>query len=223
MSKHYLLDIHTTDPAHGRLKELCIPNGGSTYIDGSYVVRVPDDVTISDTVSNATDLLAEKYAGILANSGLFTHIVYDDMLDPNGVNLANSVGIAVGMRNVCSIFPSSFWGTPGYPTSTLQMNMVSLGATTPTQCTVYWEVFTYGSWDVSHLPPFHAYRRYYYEEAESAIGCEVSFNNGVSWNSVTYGELFNIPVGDQGTQFIIRFVQGGTQARYYLGSWAVLY
>lgn len=218
MSKHYLLDIHQTDPTHGTIKGVEIPVSGHTYIDGTYVVSVPDDVDIPSSVTYAGALLTAKYAGMLANSGIFTHIVYDDMLDPNGINMAASACITTGMRNVCGLYPASFWATPGYPTPTMQMNMVTL-ATTPSEAMVYWEAFSYDEWDITTK----AYHRRYGIELETVFSCEVSFNNGASWIPTTHGTLLNIPPVDQGNQMIIRFTAGWGQTRYYLGSWAVLY
>lgn len=226
MSKHYLLDLYQTDPWAAKLNEVSVPASGASSIDGSYVIRVTDDIPISETVNNQTDLLTEKYAGMLANSGLFTRIVYDDMFDPNGINMANSVGISTGVRGVCSIFPPSFLGTPGYPTPTMQMNMVTIPAVpVATQCMVLYEVFTYSGWDYAGtIPGSHAYRRSYQEEAEYNLECVLSFNNGATWDSVPHGELHNIAPADQGNQLIVRFLQSGAAlTRFYLGSWAVLF
>ncbi len=224
MSKHYLLDIHQTDPGQ-KLQEVYIPDAGVSYIDGTYVVRVSDDIVIPDTTYTAADLITAKYAGMLANSGLFTRIVYDDMLDAVGINMGVSTGISTGMRGVCSLYPYSFWSTPGFPVPTMQMNMVGL-ATTPTQCEVHWELFKYGGWDVSSAPSGnHAYRRSYEEVDESSapVTCEVSFNNGSTWLVATPGDVLNIPLADQGNQLIVRFTRGFSNDRLYLGSWAVLY
>lgn len=224
MSKHYLLDIHQTDPGE-KLNEVSIPSSGSSYIDGSYVVRVPDDIVIPDTVTGANNLITAKYAGMLANSGIFTRIVYDDMSDPYGIDMANSICVTAGVRGACSLFPGSFWMTPGFPVPTMQMNVVTL-ATTPAQCQVHWELFTYGGWDYAGtIPGSHAYRRYYLEvdETTALCTCEVSFNNGSTWLVATPGDLLNIPVLDQGNLFIVRFTRGFSNDRIYLGSWAVLY
>ncbi len=225
MSKHYLLDIHQTDPGE-KLNEVCIPASGTSYIDGSYVVRVSDDITIPDTTYTAADLITAKYAGMLANSGIFTRIVYDDMLDATGIDMVNSTGISTGVRGVCSLYPYSFWSTPGFPVPTMQMNAVFVPPVpVVTQCEVHWELFKYGGWDVSHLPPFHAYRRYYEEvdETSAPVTCEVSWNNGSTWLTALPGDILNIPPADQGASLIVRFIRGWSNDRLYLGSWAVLY
>jgi hypothetical protein len=225
MSKHYLLDIHQTDP-WAKLNEVYIPDAGVSYIDGSYVVRVSDDIVIPDTTYTAADLLTAKYAGMLANSGLFTRIVYDDMLDASGIDMVNSTGISAGVRGICSLFPGSFWSTPGFPVPTMQMNMVTIPPVpVVAQCEVQWELFTYSGWDDSASPSAHAYRRSYTEvdEAVAPVTCEVSWNNGGDWLVATSGELLNIEPSKQGTQLIVRFTRAWSNDRLYLGSWAVLF
>jgi hypothetical protein len=222
MSKHYLLDIFANDPLHGAIKEVVVPvPGAPTTINGRYVVRVPDDIVIPDSVTNPNDLITQKYASMLANSGLFTSIVYDGMLDAAGIDVANSFGISTGVRGACSLYPA---GGITYPQSTMQMSMVAVGGVPVTQAMLRAELFKFVPID----NVTDRYLRGYSEVAVTGadVDCYLSFNNGATWVSAIDSTLVNVALADQGTQLIVKFVRtswSATNPRLYLGSWAVLY
>ena len=64
--------------------------------------------------------------------------------------------------------------------------------------------------------------RTYQEQSGSVLTVDVSFNNGGTFNTVNDGSLFLIAPIDQGSQFIIRFTNGGSDKRW-VGSWAVIF
>jgi hypothetical protein len=60
------------------------------------------------------------------------------------------------------------------------------------------------------------------EGSGSDLDCIVSFDNGLNTNPINNGEVLNIPVSDQGSDFILAF--GNTSSnRVYLGSWALIF
>lgn len=210
MSTHYLIDLFEPDVtfANSEINAVRDPANGQTNLGGNFVVRVPSDVSVQNPTS-LTDLLTKKYAGILANHAGFPRIAYDDMLDDAGINkLASGTNGTFGNRGVVSIGP-----TGGKVTS----NVVTLLAT-PVQAMMVWEVYDYAYTD----PATGLTSRTYREQTSSSLTCEISFNGGATFKPAVDGGLLNIPLGDRGTSFIVRFTNPGAN-RLWLGSWAVLY
>jgi hypothetical protein len=218
MSTLYLLDLFANDPTPGTIKEIVVPIATvPTLVTGRYVVRIPDDIVVPETITSSTDLLTAKYVGFLTN-GLFTNIVYDDMNDATGIDLVSSNGIATGVRGVNAIYPDGSLFTPR-----MQMNMVALAAAAPSQAMIRYELFKYTATDDLSA----RYLRGYEEVIPDVdVLCQLSFNNGATWLTAYDNTPLNIPVPDQGTQLIVRFTRttaSTVNPKLYLGSWAVLY
>lgn len=197
------------------------PNGGlQTKITGNYVVRVPDDTIVKDP-TDVSDLLTKKYQSTLAAYGLFTDMVYDDMLDGDGVNLSQSFGVSVGVKGQNSVYPP-----PGAPMSRMTTTATNItwggpGAG-PAQAIITWEVFRYVDTDSATGP----YGRDYLEvpTGTAPITVSISFNNGVTFLSATDKNLISIPGPARGTDIVVRFSHtGADNNRYFIGSWAVLF
>lgn len=186
-------------------------------ITGSYVVRVPDDVVVKNP-TGVSNLIAQKYASILAGMGLFGQVLYDDMLDTADINLVSSSGVTLGRKGMVSLYDggvltsttSAFtWGGPG---------------AAPSQAIVTWEVFKYEDTDDADAPYVRKYEEVSTSPATSPLTAEVSFNGGGTWTTVTDKNLVTIAAPDQGTSLVVRFTHDGTPSgRFFVGSWAVLF
>jgi hypothetical protein len=211
MSTLYLIDANTPILANSEINDVrWNPPGSDTLIlGGNFVVRLPDGVSIGPTdPTDLTDLLTKKYAGLLASHPMYTNIAYDDFTSTPGVSLANSSRIAFGNR--CT---TTFIGNPGV----FQSAMVTL-ASTPTQALVVYET----AYREDNNPIADRTQRIYVElDPAPYTTCQVSFDNGSTFLTTTNGALLNIPVPNQGSQFIIRIT--GTLPKLGLDSWAVIY
>lgn len=217
MSTHYLIDAHTTPMANSEINDIRFsPVNDTSPVNGNFIVRVDDGLDVRpEDVTGLTNLLAQKYAELLVSFPGFSNIVYDDMLDATGVDMANSVGLLTGERGVIALGPTQVFGAPE---PELRTATVVLGGS-PTECVVTWEVFSISRAD----PRDGRMVRSYVEESPADVLCNVSFNNWASTNAVTDGTLLNIPIPDQGTQLVLGFVPSGAITRRYFGSWAVTY
>jgi len=212
MTAHYLVDLFGSAafPVNVSLIDVREPDLGQSLANGCMVVRVPDYIQVVRPTDLA-DLLYQKYTGLLAFYAGFANVAADDLIDPTHINLAASVGIRTGKRNTVCIANSG----------NLRSNVYSLlPAPAPTVAVITWEVFEYVDTD----PKTGMYEREYKEASASEFTCLVSFDNGVNWNAVVSEGVFNVPVGQQGTDFIIRFTNASAPGReLFLGSWAVIY
>lgn len=218
MSTHYLIG-QTTSEINDVVAALGVPP--QTIITGNYVVRVPDDVVVQNP-TNLADLLTKKYAGILGTYGLFTQILYDDMLDATGVNLGASNGILVGRNGSIGLFPAHSPQTPVLQSTPMGITWGGMGAG-PAQATLTYELFEYLDVDDRDA----VYRRSYAEVAPDIdVTVEVSFNNGANFTNTTDKALMAIGVAEQGTQVVVRFTRTSdidVRGRVFIGSWALLF
>jgi len=206
MTSHYLVDQFHAPVGSSSLIDVRTPSNGQSLVNGAFVVRVPGGVSVKNPV-DLSDLLTKKYAGLLTFYAGFQFIVWDDMLDAAGVDLANVSGVVLGDRSTNGLQANG---------TLLQSVVVPLGSS-PTQAIVTWECFTVGDVD----PAGGRLERTYTEVAASSYTCEVSFDNGANYNPVLDGGVLNIPVPEQGSNFIIRFANGGTKT--FIGSWSVVF
>jgi len=218
MGTHYLIDAHTAPIANSEINDIRFsPANDTSPVNGNFVVRIDDALDVRpEQVTSLNNLLTQKYQEVLAAYPGFSNIVYDDMLDAAGVDTLNSVGVLLGDRNTIAFAPATILAPPG---PLLQTAMMVLGGS-PTECVVTWEVFSIG---VSDPRDGRMVRSYVEEDPADAV-VSVSFDNGVSTNSVSDGSLLNIPIPDQGNQMILYFGPNVTAPpRRYIGSWAVIY
>ena len=213
MSSHYLVDLFDSPlfPMLSRIIDVQQPSGGQSLANGCLVIRVPDYVPITRP-TNLGDLLNQKYLGMLAYYAGFGNIDYDALLDSTGFDLVNSLKVRLGSLNTVALAP----------TGHLQSNVYALPWTGPppgpTVAVITWEAFNY----VDSDPKAARLVRTYQELASTVLQCTVSFDGGAHWNTVYDGGVFNIPPGQQGTNFLIHFVNP-SGSDVFLGSWAVIY
>lgn len=208
MSTLYLFDAHDNVLANSGVDDTIAGSGSGVPINGSFVVRVADDVRLDgDPPATLADLMTQKYAGLLANYPGFSYIVYDEMTDATGFSVPSSVGSTFGSRGTISI----------YPTGQAETVTVAL-ATTPSECVVTWEAYAITNTD----PLDDRFIREYVDRPASDLGIQASFDNGVNFTSVTDGALHAIAPGVQGNQLVLR-VTNALGVRRWLGSWAVIY
>jgi hypothetical protein len=209
MGTVYLVDAHNLTLADSEINDtIPLEYGDTLPIMGSFPVSIPFGVPVDGNPSDLTDLITKKYTGLLAYYPGFTYIDYDDCLDATGWDTSLYEGYTLGERLTTSI----------YDTGTLQSNAVTLTGTAPSEALVTWDVF-----QLTRANPKDGILVREYQEVDAAnLQCQVSFDNGSSWQIVIDGVLFSIPPASQGTNFIIQFTTA-TSGRYWLGSWAVLY
>jgi hypothetical protein len=220
MSTHFLVNMFTDQINSVVTPPPCPP---TSQVVGSYVVRVPDEVPVRNP-TGLPDLITKKYAGILGTHGLFTQIVYDDMLDALGVdNTGPSTGVTLGDKGVVGLYPTN--AAPQIPVlQTTPMGIVWGGPPPgPSQALVTYELFEYVDTDNKGL----VYARQYREVTPDIdVSCQVSFNNGATFISTTDKALVTIPLAGRGTQIVLKFTRLtsiATRGRVLLGSWAVLF
>ena len=213
MSTHYLVD--SFNPVVGTSELIDVRNTpeDESLINGSFIVREPGGISVKNP-TDLTDLLAKKYTGLLAFYAGFTDCVFDDQLDATGINPANSAGVLLGERLTNGL------REPGVNPTLLESQPVVLGGT-PTQAIITWECFELQDSDTAGA----RFERTYVEVSAGAYTCEVSFDNGVNFNPTMDGAVLSIPVPEQGSAFIIRFVNvsSGPAAKTFIGSWAVIF
>lgn len=208
---HYLVDIHSPSFPASKIIDVVEAPSGSSLTNGGAVIRVPDYIQVQDP-TDTLDLVAKKYTGFLAYYAGFSYVTYDALLDTVGINLADpSIKGVFGERGVISLPGTADGG--GNFNSTL----VTLGGAPPTQAVILWEAY---SITVDDLASTRLHRTYN-EEPASDVRCDVSFDNGVNWNTVSEGVVFNIPLIAQGVDFLIRFINLSADRRY-IGSWALI-
>jgi len=209
MGTHYLIDRHKNPVANSEINDVHFAESGSSLTNGNFIVRVPSDVRLFADPTDLTDLFNKKYIGLLANYPGFTRITSDELSITGALaDAANSNEVAIGDRCTTTIFRTG---------SVLQSIPVGLTPPNATEAIVTWETYT----TTSDQPKNDHGTETYTETPSSNVTVEVSFNNGVSYQSVTDQGIFTILIPDQGAVFIIRFT--GQTDLIGLASWAVIY
>ncbi len=207
MATHYLLDAFTTPITSSRIIDVREPSNGQSVINGTFVVRIPDGVSVQKPTS-FSDLITKKYAGLLAFY-TFTHVTFDDLVDSTGANTGSSIKSQFGSRSSIAVFPS---GTFQSTTAVL--------ASTPAEAIITWETYSLTDSDDKSSRETRTYTEV--PSSPSNITCQVSFDGGVTYNATTDGAVLTIPGASQGPNFIIKLTNAST-GKLYLGSWAVIY
>lgn len=206
MSNHYLIDANTNPIASSRINGVRYVTSTSPMVS-NFVIRIPTNVVLSSEPNTLTGVTNNKHAALLAYYAGFTNITFDDMTVSPSVNAGLSSGLQVGDRVTTKV---AFNGV-------LRTNAVALGAT-PAQCVLTWEAADI----VNTNPEAGLLTRLYTEASAASFTAEVSFNNGVSFNTVTDGSFFDIPVPDQGSNMILRFTNVSGLPKW-LTSWALIF
>jgi hypothetical protein len=213
LSAYYLVDTFTSPVANSRIIDVEEPSDLQVTLNGAFVVRVPDGVQVVNP-TDVTDLLTQKYQGLLADNAGFLYCTYDDLLDSTHVDPTAGPGM-FGQRSLIALAPGGTF-----------VSVINAGAGTPLTgsapgtALVTWEVFSVTDADPSSGILVRTYTEL--PSVPSNLTCEVSFNGGSTYNPTTDSSVLNVVGGDQGTAFIIQLTNV-TQGRLYLGSWAVVY
>lgn len=200
MSTHYLLSLDTDEIVDVSIPVTTPPR---TVLNGQYVIRVPDEIPVKNPTSRA-DLLDKKYAGILSSVGMFTSMDWDDMLDPTGIDLAESSQVVTGYRGANAIRSLGSLQT-----------QVAFRNLSGQACIVY-EAYTY---EYTHGPD--GIRRVYVEElSDTSVGITLNLDGQSPITGIVSGVPFSIPTPSN--WYSITFTSTVTRP-VYLGSWAFLY
>lgn len=213
MSTFYLIDAHTNPVGNSQINEVVSDTfPGQVRCDGNFVVRIPDGVKVVNP-TNLSDLLTQKYAGILAQYPGFTSIVYDDLLDSTAMIPPAGNG-STTKRGERGTFGYSYTG--GFVTT-----MVDVSPTVISQAIVVFEIFKYVLTDSKT----GGATRYYRELSTLDTPWRLSVNNNVDTQVVTYsGQLVTFAPSEQGSEVVLKNVTGTTGDPFYqVGSWAVIY
>lgn len=211
MGTLYLVDAHDTVLLNSKINDVVNLMAGDTQaLRGSFPVNVPFDVPIDGAPQDLNDLITKKYLGILAIYPGFNHILFDEQIDAADWQGTGAVGVTLGSRQTNSIRG----GASDYLYST-----VHTLASTPTVAVIRYEFFQY----IESDPSSGQFTRAYQDVTTAGdIVFEVSFNNGTSFLTASNGTVLNIPIGDQGNQFLIQTHRtAGTPTN--IGSWAIVY
>jgi hypothetical protein len=209
MGTHYLLDLYANPLSGAKINDVNVSTDGRTTANGSFVVNIPPGVAVRDPV-DLSDIITKKYQGLLVWYAGFTTLDYDDLLDASHIDLTDpQVEGRFGERGTVVINPGK----------RLTSVVVPLGSA-PTQAVILWECFEYEDTDIKA----NRFVRVYHELDPDAVSdAEVSFD-GTNFTSVTEGSggVVNVPVGWEGTSFIIRITNTSSDP-IHIGSWAVIY
>src|SRR5690606_17909899 len=161
-----MFDMHVSNIADARLVDVVMTSepGSEFRVDGLTPVRIPDGVHVENP-ANLTELLEQKYAGILAQYPGFTNVIYDDLLDADDVTTFSRV-TKLGARGTIA---------GGFGSATVD---VSASVAAVTQCVLIYEHFT---WRYA-MPRDGRVERYYVEEPEAAHTASVTVDGGSTFN-----------------------------------------
>lgn len=218
MSTYYLIDPHTlavtASPIIDVAESSVVGPNPSTPMNGGFIVRVPDTIAVRDPAS-VPDLLTKKHLGLLPYFAGYTYVTYDDFLDATGVDFA-APGLkgSFGERNSIKL-PPFLAGSGGL----FQSSVVTLSGPAPTQVVVTWEAYRV---DLTDLATDRSTLTYV-EMPASDLVCNVTFDGGANFYTMTDGAIFPIPPAGQGTSFAIRLENPSTTEHLFVGSWSVVY
>lgn len=217
MSTHYLFDAHTTPVTDARLRDVSYQPGtdASFNYTGTFPVQVDDHVQLDNDVATLSEVLTEKYAGLLNTYPGFTRIAFDDLLDAANIDtgvMSSTTGVQLGERYRMRIGPG---------VGILQSTAVALTPPDPVEAIIVWETFqqdgvSNGSRDLRGSHVFE-------EKGATGATAEVSFDGGLNFNAVTSGGLLSIPLAQRGISFVIRLTNALAPTLAHPTSWAVIY
>ncbi len=208
MSTFYLIDAHTSPIADSEINDVKTSLDGEIVLNGNFVIKVPDGVHIENPTS-LTDLITQKFAGVLASYPGFTNIIYDNYLDDTDINAAHAGsllnGLKRGQRNTVSVGLDTIY----YTTTT------DISPTTITQAILYYELY---SVRYSTAADGRLLRTYVEEEATGDIVDVAVTADGTVYAQVDSGQLTTVTSGSDITVRVF-----GQQDNICIGAWAVIY
>lgn len=213
MSTYYLLDMHVPVIEDARIVDVVMTTSPTEEIriDGLTPIKIPEGIRVNNP-TNLTDLLRQKYDGMLAQYPGFTQMIHDELLEPSGVNTAASI---YSMRK------SGSRGTIGGNFQTVATAALSNIA----ECVLVCEHYTWRYVDLRDA----GIQRYYVEEPETQHLSQVSVNGGTTFATTTSGNVCTFLAGDQGSSVVVEFLSTLPSNLFvnnrlvHTGSWAVIY
>lgn len=213
MSTYYIFDPHVSTIANARLVDAVQldADGDSFRVDGMLPIRIPDGVKVVNPTS-LTDVLTQKYAGLLALYPGYTNIIYDDFLDSTGTSPLASRGQRLGSLLNCA--------------GEFDTVAVDVSPTVISQCIV---VFEYAAWEYVDVKTSLLERHYYQvPSTTNSRRVDLSVNNGSDYLlGAESGAVTLIPLGDEGSLVTIDFQSLSPNTfnglDIYVTSWAVIY
>jgi hypothetical protein len=212
MGTVYMIDSHTPVLLDSEINDtIPIETGETQILNGSFPVNVPFGIPIDGAPADLTELLTQKFTGLLAFYPGYMNLDYDEGIDSSGWDAANSQGVCIGDRGTSHIIDGG----------ALRSNVTVLSSA-PSAAIITWEVFEILGFLTENAKDGVKVSRYE-EKDPSDLTVWASFDGGTTWiNPVTEGVQFSIPAWQQGTNFIIRF-SNSSGDRLWVGSWAVIY
>lgn len=210
MSTLYLIDAHNPVGANAHVDGIVVdPDSNGVPINGSYVVSIPDFVSIGK-VSTVSELESAKEAALLATYPGFSNILFQS--NSTAPSLSAHFG-EVGDRMTTTI------RAPFVPYFAISQSTVIALASSPTQAVFLWDVF-----EIVESIEGNRVVRKYFERPKSDLTANLSFNGGADFQTVTYGEIFTIPFADQGNQFQVGFFHDlAVGEGRWIEGWALIY
>jgi len=207
-STYYLFDVASSNISQADVKETAA-NASIVAFQGYFPVRIPSNIVLNGfPPATFSSLISSKIQALISYYGAFVGVEYDDMIDNPSIDMAATTGVQVGSRG------SVLLQVNGVVTTT----MANLSGT-PSEVVFTWEVYRVNYSD----PKDGTLSKTLQEESAFDFTVELSFDNGSTFNTVTDGVLFSIPVPSQGSQFIARFTNDNSGIPEYLGFWTLLY
>lgn len=210
MSTYYLFDMHVPDLEDARIVDVVTttPGAAEFRVDGLTPIRVPDGVRVKDP-GGLSDLLAQKYLGLLAMYPGFRYIRSDDLLDSTGVEVSPSS--KMGSRGTIGGIVRTASGHPNLNTSPILI----------TSCVLLTEQYV---WKYVNRREGRVER--YYVELPDESTHELSVNGGATSYEVTTGALFEFSPEGAGSSIRLTLNNGmlSVDGRLvHTGSWALIY
>ena len=217
MSTYYLFDMHVPVISDARLVDVVTTSADAIElrVDGLTPIKVPEGVRVINPTS-LTDLLEQKYAGLLAQYPGFGSIIYDSLLDATGIQPPSS-------DDLLPLTKTGSRSTIGGPfKSSLLAPGMDVSPSVISQCVLVYEHYTWRYVD----PRDGRVERYYVEESDQNLS-SVSVNGGATFQTTTSGSLVSFLPGDQGSVLQVSLLEGGSTLSnnrlICTGSWAVIY
>lgn len=210
MGTLFLIDSNTPVLLNSEINDTIPLEAGDTQVlNGSFGLTIPFGVPVDGVPENLSDLLTQKFTGLLAYYPGFTDITYDEGIDASGWDPVGSGGVFMGDRGTTSMSDSG----------SLRSNAAAL-TSTPSSAIVLWDLF-----EVLFDDPKDGIKTRIFREVDpSNVSVDVSFNGGGTWiTGITEGVQLSIPIGSQGSSFMIQINNDTYGDRLWVGSWAVIY
>jgi hypothetical protein len=203
----YLVDRNNKVKAGYTDLESVATNGFRVVHIPSNVGIDPQDVTHNPPVFEYTDLIRQKYEGILANNPEFASIIFDDLTDDTIWDTSNSFSFGIG---------SGVYWVQGSSSGEAFLQTEEIALPGPTsRLKVLWDVY-----EVLIEVGVDFNTLYYQPVDPDVLKVEVSTSLANPFVAVFSDEPLTVTPGDV---LRVRFESPLTNQRYFIGGWSILY